>query len=102
MVVTENKFSKLSEMYENLIRQFLILHNVKEVICTDTKEHFFDRIVVAENGSIKVFNHGFTNITWNNLYCDFTADYAKCLSDMEHDLYLQQRNGKHNMYSFEY
>ena len=102
MVVTENKFSKLSEMYENLIRQFLILHNVKEVICTDTKEHFFDRIVVAENGSIKVFNHGFTNITWNNLYFDFTADYAKCLSDMEHDLYLQQRNGKHNMYSFEY
>ena len=45
MVVTENKFNKLSEMYENLIKQFLILHNVKEVVCTDTKEHFFDRIV---------------------------------------------------------
>ena len=53
MVVTENKFNKLSEMYENLIKQFLILHNVKEVVCTDTKEHFFDRIVVAENGSMK-------------------------------------------------
>ena len=67
MVVTKNKFKKLSELYQTLIKQFLILHNVKEVICTDTKEHFFDRIVVAENGSIKVFSHGFTTTTWKKI-----------------------------------
>lgn len=102
MVVTEKNFDKLAKMYEALIIQFFALHGIKSVVCTDTNEHYFDRIVVAENGSIKVFNHGFTNTTWDNLYLDFTADYAKCLSNMEHDLYLQQRNGEHNMYSFEY
>ncbi len=100
MVVTENKFSKLTELYQTLIKQFLILHNVKEVICTDTKEHFFDRIVVPENGSIKVFRHGFTTTTWDNLYFDFTCDYAVCLANMEKDMFMQQRNGKHEKFNF--
>lgn len=86
MVVTENKFKKLSELYQTLIKQFLILHNVKEAICTDTKEHFFDRIVVAENGSIKVFSHGFTTTTLDNLYFDFTCDYAVCLANMKNSI----------------
>ena len=100
MVVTQKDFSKLADLYKTLIKQFLALHNIKEVVCTDTKEHFFDRIVAKENGSIEVFNYGFTKTAWNELYFDFTCDYAKCLSNMEHDLFLQTRNGKHDMYTF--
>ena len=100
MVTTEKNFDKLADMYETLIEQFLVLHNVKEVVCTDTKEHFFDRIVVAENGSIKVFSHGFTTTTWDNLYFDFSCDYAVCLANMEIDLFMQKRNGKHDKFNF--
>ena len=100
MVVTEKNFDKLAGMYEALIIQFLILNNVKEVVCTDTNEHYFDRIVVAENGSIKVFSHGFTTTTWDNLYFDFTCDYAVCLANMEKDMFMQQRNGKHDKFNF--
>lgn len=84
MVVTKKNFDKLAKMYEALIIQFFALHGIKSFVCTDTNEHYFKRIVAAKNGSIKVFNHGITNITCNNLHFDFTADYAKCLSDMEH------------------
>ena len=100
MVTTEKNFDKLADLYQNIVKQFLILHKVKEVICTDTKEHFFDRIVVAENGSIKVFSHGFTTTTWDNLYFDFSCDYAVCLANMEIDLFMQKRNGKHDKFNF--
>lgn len=100
MVATEKDFDKLADLYEKLVRQFLILNKVKEVICTDDKEHFFDRIVVAENGSIKVFSHGFTTTTWDNLYFDFSCDYAVCLANMEIDLFMQKRNGKHDKFNF--
>lgn len=100
MVTTEKNFDKLANMYETLIEQFLVLHNVKEVVCTDTKEHFFDRIVVAENGSIEVFNHGFTKTTWSRLLFDFTSDYAVCLANMEKDMFMQQRKGKHDKFNF--
>ena len=100
MVVTEKDFRKLADLYDTIISQFLVLHNVKEVICTDTKEHFFDRIVVGENGSIKVYNHGFTKTTWDRLYFDYTCDYAVCLASMEKDLFMQTRNGKHEKFTF--
>lgn len=100
MVVTEKDFRKLADLYDSIITQFLILHNVREVICTDTKEHFFDRIVVDENGSLKVFDDGFIKTTWSKLYFDYTCDYAVCLANMEKDLFMQTRKGKHEKYTF--
>lgn len=100
MVVTEKNFNKLANIYETLIFNFFTLHNIKEVVCNDIKEHFFDRITINKNGSMNVFKHVFTKTTWSKLYFDFTSDYAKCLANMEHDLFLQQRNGKHEMYDF--
>lgn len=95
-----NKKEQMLQMYQELVKNFIILNDIKEVVCTDDKEHFFDRIQMTENGKLKVFNYGLKETTWDNLYFDFTCDYAKCLSNMEHDLYLQTRNGKHNMFTF--
>ena len=94
--------ANIKEQYRELIKSFLTENNIKEVVCTDTKEHFFDRIVVSDKQKhiIKVYSHGLTETTWDNLYFDFTCDYAQCLAKMEHDLFLQTRNGQHNNYNF--
>lgn len=100
MMFTHNNFTLLCNMYQALIRQFLILNNIKSVVCTDDKEHFFDRIVVAENGTIKVFSHGLESTFWDSLYFDFTSDYAVCLANMEKDLFMQERQGAHDKFTF--
>jgi len=100
MTVAEPNFHKLSDEYEKLIRKFFKVNNIKEVVCTDKKEHFFDRIEVKKNGTITVYAHGLTKTTWKKLYFDFTVDYAVCLANMEHDLFLQQRQGKHEKFNF--
>lgn len=94
--------TNIKEQYRELIKTFLIENNIKEVTCKDTKEHFFDKIVVSDKTKrqIKAYRHGLTETTWDNLYFDFTIDYAQCLAKMEHDLFMQTRNGKHNNYNF--
>ena len=100
MIVTEKIFNKLANIYKTLILNFFILHNIKKVVCNDIKERFFDRITINKNGSMNVFNHVFTKTTWSKLCFDFTSDYTKCLPNIEHNLFLQQRNGKHKLYDF--
>lgn len=92
----------IKEQYRELIKSFLIENNIKEVTCKDMKEHFFDKIVVSDKKQrqIKVYAHGFTATTWDNLYFDFSVDYAQCLAKMEHDLFMQTRKGQHNNYNF--
>ena len=94
--------TNIKEQYRELIKSFLIENNIKEVTCKDMKEHFFDKIVVSDKKQrqIKVYAHGFTATTWDNLYFDFSVDYAQCLAKMEHDLFMQTRNGQHNNYNF--
>lgn len=99
MVVTEKNFRIIADLYCEILKQFLILNKIKEVICKDTKEHFFDRIVVMDDGTLNVYNYGFKT-PWHGLHFDFTCDYAQCLAKMEHDLYLQERRGKHDNYDF--
>lgn len=99
MVVTNKNFETIATLYRQLIVQFLIVHKIKEVICKDTKEHFFDRIVLLDDNTINVYDYGFKT-PWTNLYFDFTCDYAQCLAKMEHDLFLQERKGKHENYDF--
>ena len=76
--------------------------NIKEVICKDMKEHFFDKIIVTdkENRIIKIYDNGLTETTFDKLTFHFTCDYAKCIANMEHDLFHQTRKGKHNNYDF--
>ena len=95
--------TNIKNLYKELVKTFLIENNIKEVICKDTKEHFFDKIVVTdkENRIIKVYTtDGLIEITWNNLYLHFTCDYAQCIAKMEHDLFQQTRNMQHNNYNF--
>lgn len=94
--------ASIEEQYEELIKSFLIENNIKEVTCKDMQEHFFDKIVVSDktHRQIKVYSHGLTKTTWNNLYFDFTCDYAQCLAKMEHDLFMQTRNARHHNYDF--
>jgi hypothetical protein len=95
----ENK-KKLFDLYKDLVKNFFVLNNIKEVTCTDEKEHFFDRVLIDNDGNMRVYNHGYTSFWWSNLLFDFTVDYATCLAKMEHDLYLQERNGEHKNYTF--
>ena len=97
MTIVEKNFNQLSDNYNAMILAFLKAHNVVKVVCNDDKEPFFDTIRVEENG-LKVFKYN--GISFNKLYFDFSLDYAKCLANMELALFLQQRNGKNNKYTF--
>ena len=99
MVVTEKRFHEIADMYSALINKFFEVHNIEKVVCTDENEHFFDRIDVVSKDKINVYSHGLVT-PFSGLLFDFTCDYAKCLSDMEHDLYLQERDGNHEKYTF--
>ena len=92
MVCIEKGFDTLANLYTELIRQTLILHNVAEIKCENRKEHFFDRIVLKEDGELNIFNHGLPK-PHKELFFDFTSDFATCLAYIEHDIYLAQRKG---------
>lgn len=92
MVSTEKDFDKLADLYRELLFNTLSLHNVSEVVCENKKEHYFDKIVVKNTG-LEVYRHGLSK-PMDNLYYDFTNDFARCLSFIEDDLYLTLRSGK--------
>ena len=92
MVTTELGFKVLQERYQSLIHITLFLHNVREVICENDKEHFFDRIVI-EDDRLQVYKYGLKK-PYDFLSYDFTNDYARCLSYIEDSLYAMQRGGK--------
>lgn len=99
MVSTEKGFYEIANLYNELFAKFFELHKIKKVVCTDMKEHFFDRIDVNDDGTMNVYSYGLS-FPFANLSFDFTMDYAKCLSNMEHDLYMQERRGSHNNFTF--
>jgi hypothetical protein len=92
MVSTEKNFDTLATLYRRLIYQTMRLHNIKEIRCENKKEHFFDRLVMSEEGKLEIWKY---KLKWpmKKLSFDHTVDYATCLSYIEHDLYLAQRNG---------
>ena len=70
--------TNIKNLYKELVKTFLIENNIKEVICKDTKEHFFDKIIVTdkENRIIKVYTTDeLIEITWNNLLFQQTRNY---------------------------
>lgn len=96
MVCTQKNFDKLASAYSEVLLQTLRLHNVCEVWCECENPHFFDHIVLNDGGML-VYNHGLKT-PWKGLFFDFTVDYAKCLGNIEEDLYLashhaQPKNG---------
>jgi hypothetical protein len=75
------------ELYRQLFVSVLLRENISEVVCNNTKEHYFDRIVVNSDGSISVYSHGLKK-PFNGLFFDFDVDYAKLLWYIEQDLFL--------------
>jgi hypothetical protein len=82
------------DLYRQLIQQVLVENNVKSIIrITAVKEDFFDRIEVYANGTLGVYRHGMS-MCFDNFYFDFTCDFARCLSYIEDEIYMQKRAGK--------
>lgn len=104
---TSEFFKDFKESYKALITKFLVYNNIEKVVCKDKKNHFFDYIEVKEDETL-VVHHKYTIVdtnkeideTYSHLLFDFTLDYAYCLADMEQDLFLQERQGKHDKYDF--
>ena len=80
------------ELYRQLLVSVLLRENVSEVVYTDKKPHFFDRIVVNSDGSISVYECGLKE-PFDNLYYDFDMDYAVLLFYIEEDLYSIRHGG---------
>lgn len=91
------------ELYRQLLVSVLLRENVVEVVCTNDKEHYFDRLVISQDGGIKAYCHGLAK-PFSHLYFDFDLDYAKLLYYIEEDLYAVRRGGisKHGLsYKFQ-
>ena len=80
------------ELYRQLFVSVLLRENVLEVVCNNTKEHYFDRVVVNSDGTIEVYSHGLKK-PFTSLGFDFDLDYAKLLFYIEEDLYAVRRGG---------
>lgn len=81
-------------LYRELIRQTLIDNKVRSIRFTpDTRstrpERFFDEIVLRADLTLTVFRDG---LQLDNLYFDYTNDYARCLSYIEDAIYCSARN----------
>lgn len=97
MTIAHKNFETLANQYEELVRQFIIQHDIREIYCYDNNEHFFDKIIRNNDDSLTIHKHG---MTWKKLLFDFSLDYAKCLSNMEHELFLKTHNSQNTKYKF--
>lgn len=80
------------ELYRQLFVSVLLRENVLEVVCNNTKEYYFDRVVVNSDGTIEVYSHGLKN-PFTSLGFGFELDYAKLLFYIEEDLYAIRHGG---------
>lgn len=80
------------ELYRQLFVSVLLRENISEVVCNNTKEHYFDRVVVNSDGSISVYSHGLEK-PLNGIFFDFDLDYSKLLYYIEEDLYAIRHGG---------
>lgn len=82
------------DMYRELIRQILIENNVKSIARVEGKdEPFFDRVDVTSDGRLEVYSHGLHE-PMRNFFFDYTMDFARCLSYIEDEIFMQSRSGK--------
>lgn len=80
-------------LYCELIRQTLIDNKVRSIHFTPharptDAEQFFDEIILHADLTITAFCNG---LQFDNLYFDYTNDYARCLSYIEDAIYCERR-----------
>jgi hypothetical protein len=83
-------------LYRELIHQTLIDNKVASIRFTPearptTADKFFEEIVLHADLTLTVIHHG---LQFDNLYFDYTNDYARCLSYIEDAIYCEHRNMK--------
>ena len=100
MVVTEKNFSVLADLYNEILRQIMIVNGIREIRCDSETERFFDRVVLKD-GKIEVYSYGLKE-PFSRLGFDFTIDYARAISYIEDDLFYIRREGlpKHGLAFF--
>lgn len=81
-------------LYRELIRQTLIDNKVRSIYFLPaerptTAEEFFEEITLNADLTLRVFRHG---LQFDNLYFDYTNDYARCLSYIEDAIYCEARH----------
>lgn len=90
----EQANTEIKNTYRSLIVAVLNAHKVRsiKVVSADARvtENFFDTIEVNEDGTLTVDHNG---LKLDNLYFDFTCDFARCLSYIEDEIYIQERKG---------
>lgn len=79
------------DLYREVIRQTLIDHNVASLHMENKKEPFFEDITVNADLTLTVDRHG---LALDNLYFDFTNDFARCLSYIEDAIFCAERKMK--------
>jgi hypothetical protein len=90
----EQANTEIKNTYRSLIVAVLNAHKVRSIKAVGDNarvtENFFDTIEVNEDGTLMVDRHG---LKLDNLYFDFTCDFARCLSYIEDEIFIQERNG---------
>lgn len=90
----EQANTEIKNTYRSLIVAVLNTHKVRSIKAVSVNarvgEKFFDTIEVNEDGTLTVDRNG---LKLDNLYFDFTCDFARCLSYIEDEIYMQERKG---------
>lgn len=87
-------------MYRDLLSAVLLREGVVEVVCKNNVEHYFDRVLVSDDGILDVYSGGISQ-PLDGFYFDFHIDYAKLLWYIEEDLFLIRHRGK-SIHQMEY
>lgn len=86
------------KLYRQLLTSVLLRENVVEVVCTADEAHYFDKLVVNQDGSIKVYYEGLEQ-PLSHIFLELDLRYAKLLYYIEEDLRAVKRGGvsKHGL-----
>lgn len=83
--------------YRSLVSDFMAMNGIRAV--ESSSGRYFGRME-SDGGSLRVYKHGMGDGFLDNLYFDYTLDYAACLEGMERDMFLQQRGCVTSDYTF--
>lgn len=87
-------------MYRDLLSAVLLREGVVEVVCKNKVEHYFDRVLVRDDGILDVYSDGMSH-SFDGFHFHFHIDYAKLLWYIEEDLFLISHGGK-SIHQMEY
>ena len=79
---------------------YLHISNIIRTFALPKKRKNINKMFTIYCSNIGGRKHDLYFKSWDNLYFHFSCDYAVCLANMEIDLFMQKRNGKHDKFNF--